>query len=142
MTNDQHRSVDLDRLERGRYRVTNPRGGELTIGDGSGDDFTPVELLLTAIAGCTAVDVDLLITKRAEPIRFRVRSTGEKLPDHRMADLEVIFDVEFGDDDAGRTAQDRLPEAIRTSHDRLCTVSRTVEQGVPVRSGVRGVSDV
>ena len=134
MTTDNHRCVDLDRIDRGRYRVTNARGGELTIGDGSTDDFTPVELLLTAIAGCTAIDVDLLTTKRSEPVRFRVRSSGAKLPDHRMADLDVSFDVEFGDDDAGRTAQDRIPGAIATSHDRLCTVSRTVEQGTPVRS--------
>lgn len=134
MTTDSQRCVDLERIDRGRYRVRNARGGELTIGDGSNDDFTPVELLLTAIAGCTAVDVDFLTTKRAEPVRFRVRSSGEKLADHRMADLEVTFDVEFGDDDAGQTAQDRVPGAITTSHDRLCTVSRTVEQGTPVTS--------
>src|SRR5699024_8911343 len=44
MTTDTHRSVDLDRTERGRYRASNVRGGQLVIGDGSTDDFTPVEL--------------------------------------------------------------------------------------------------
>ena len=47
---DTHRQVGLERLGRGRYRVTNARGGEMVIGDGSSDDFTPVELLLAAVA--------------------------------------------------------------------------------------------
>ncbi len=132
---DTHREVGLERLDRGRYRVTNARGGEMVIGDGSGDDFTPVELLLAAIAGCTAIDVDLLTTKRTEPEHFSVTSTGEKVRDddgNRMEGLAVRFDVAFGDDEAGRAATERLPDAIRRSHDRLCTVSRTVELGTPV----------
>lgn len=134
-TSDQHRQVGLERLDRGRYRVTNARGGAMVIGDGSGDDFTPVELLLAAIAGCTAIDVDLITTKRAEPERFAVTASGEKVRDddgNRMADLQVRFDVAFGDDEAGAKANERLPEAIAKSHDRLCTVSRTVELGTPV----------
>jgi uncharacterized OsmC-like protein len=132
---DTHREVGLERIERGRYRVTNARGGEMVIGDGAGDDFTPVELLLAAIAGCTAIDVDLLTTKRTEPEHFSVTSAGEKVRDddgNRMEGLQVRFDVAFDDDEAGRAATERLPDAIRRSHDRLCTVSRTVELGTPV----------
>ena len=132
---DSHRQVGLERLERGRYRVTNARGGEMVLGDGSSDDFTPVELLLAAIAGCTAIDVDLLTTKRTEPTRFAVTSAGEKIRDddgNRMEGLTVRFDVAFDDDEPGRAATDRLPDAIAKSHARLCTVSRTVELGTPV----------
>lgn len=134
MSDDTLRSVEINRTARGRYEATNVRGGAVTIGDGSTDDFTPVELLLAAIAGCTAIDVDLLTTKRTEPIRFTVRASGDKLAEHRMDNLEVVFDVAFADDEAGRAAQNRLAGAIATSHDRLCTVSRTVEHGTPVHS--------
>ena len=88
-----------------------------------------------SVAGCTAIDVDLITTKRAEPERFSVTSAGEKVRDddgNRMEGLQVRFDVAFGDDEAGRAAADRLADAIRRSHDRLCTVSRTVELGTPV----------
>ena len=132
---EQHRQVGLERLDRGRYRVTNARGGEMVIGDGSGDDFTPVELLLAAIAGCTAIDVDLITTKRTEPERFAVTASGEKVRDddgNRMDDLQVRFDVAFGEDEEGAKAAGRLVDAIAKSHDRLCTVSRTVELGTPV----------
>ena len=62
-----HREISMQRTALGAYLVTNIRGGQITIGGGDSADFTPVELLLTAIAGCSAVDVDHLTSRRAEP---------------------------------------------------------------------------
>ena len=45
------RSVRLERVAAGRYAVTNPRGGTVMLGRGQDSDYTPVELLLAAIAG-------------------------------------------------------------------------------------------
>jgi len=135
MSEDTLRAVDLTRIERGRYRVVNPRGGFLDIGEGADTDFTPVELLLAAIAGCTAIDVDHLTTKSVEPRRFDVAVTAVKVSDgsgNRLEDITVSFDVSFPGDDAGAAMAARLPKAIEQSHDRLCTVSRTVELGSPV----------
>jgi uncharacterized OsmC-like protein len=135
MTEDSFRSVRLDRTGRGRYAVHNVRGGSITIGTGEDDDFTPVELLLAAIGGCTAIDVDLITTKRAEPIEFTVETTGDKIRDeggNRLTNLAVRFSVTFPDGETGDSARDMLPRAVQMSHDRLCTVSRTVELGSPV----------
>ena len=135
MAEDSFRSVRLDRTGTGRYVVHNARGGSISIGTGDADDFTPVELLLAAIGGCTAIDVDLITSKRAEPIEFSVETTGDKVRDeggNRMTNLAVRFTVTFPDGEAGDTARDMLPKAVRMSHDRLCTVSRTVELGSPV----------
>ncbi len=70
-----------------------------------GDDFTPVELLLAAIGGCTAVDVDVVTSRRAEPTGFTVTVRGHKVRDattgNRMSDLEVEFTVRFPDGEAG-----------------------------------------
>ncbi len=137
---DDTRSIDLTRLETGHYRATNARGGTLLVGRG-GDDatFTPVELLLAAIAGCSAIDVDLITGKRSTPTRFDLRMSGEKIRDeqgNRLTDLVLSFDVAFPDDDAGQAAYDVLPRAVRQSHDRLCTVSRTVEVGTPIEARI------
>ena len=136
MSDDSLRSIEMTRLEKGRYEATNTRGGRLEVGQGGTDEtFSPVELLLVAIAGCGAIDVDFLTTKRAEPTRFDVRMRGDKVRDehgNRMTNLVLTFDVEFPDDEAGRAAYDVLPRAVRQMHDRLCTVSRTVELGTPV----------
>ena len=138
MTDDTLRSIDLTRLGKGHYEATNARGGRLVLGQGGTDEaFSPVELLLVAIAGCGASDVDFITAKRAEPTRFDVRMTGDKIRDergNRLTNLRITFDVEFADDEAGRAARDILPRAVQQSHDRLCTVSRNVEVGTPVEA--------
>jgi uncharacterized OsmC-like protein len=133
-TGTGHRSVTLTRVEKGVFDVTNERGGTMRIG-GGGEQFSPVELLLAAIAGCTAIDVDYITTKRVDPTTFTVEASGEKVKDdtgNHMAGLTVKFSVTFPEDEDGDRARDRLPDAIARSHDRLCTVSRTVERATPV----------
>lgn len=129
-TQDPHRSISLARDEAGTFTATNVRGGTLTFASGGDDRFTPVELLLTAIAGCSAIDVDILTTRRAEPETFEVTAGGEKLRDEQcnhMGPIEVHFNVTFPEGKGGDAARTVLPDAIRRSHDRLCTVSRTVQ---------------
>jgi putative redox protein len=130
-----HRSISMTRVEKGLYEVTNVRGGTIRIGGGDGTEFTPVELLLTAIAGCSAVDVDFITSKRAEPDAFTATASGEKLRDdagNHLGDLQVRFSVTFPEGEAGDRAREMLPKAIAMSHDRLCTVSRTVELGTRI----------
>ena len=110
MTDETLRSVQLDRLGLGRYRATNVRGGTLDFG-GDGE-FSPVELLLVALGGCTAADVDYITVKRAEPESFRVTVTGDKIRDeqgNRMVNLAVTFDVAFPDGEGGDEAREVLP---------------------------------
>src|SRR5690348_7189548 len=71
-TDSAHRGVRLERIENSKYLVTNDRGGQIRIGRGEGTDFTAVDLLLSAIGGCTAVDVDILTSRRAEPEGFEI----------------------------------------------------------------------
>jgi peptidoglycan/xylan/chitin deacetylase (PgdA/CDA1 family) len=49
-----------------------------------------------------------------------------------MVDLALDFSVEFPPGEAGDAARSILPDAMAKSHDRLCTVTRTVELGTPV----------
>lgn len=133
-----HRSVSLERVSKGVFDVTNVRGGTIRIG-GDGTDFSPVELLLAAIAGCSAIDVDFITGKRAEPQAFTVTSEGEKVRDdngNHMNGLTVRFSVTFPEGEAGDRAREMLPKAIAMSHDRLCTVSQTVVRGTPIDSGM------
>lgn len=135
MTEGTHRRVDIERIANGRYTVTNDRGGQLTISTGEGADFTPVELLLTAIGGCTAADVDVLTSRRAEPDRFQVEVGAEKIKDdngNHLTDITVTFRIAFPEGEDGDKARAVLPDAVRLSHDRFCTVSRTVEIGTPI----------
>lgn len=139
MPADSHRKVTITRTSAGRYTAVNGRGGTLEFGTGDVQGFTPVDLFLAAIGGCTAADVDVLTTRRAEPQSFVVEVDGEKVRDddgNRMEDLSVTFRLRFPGGDGGDDARELLPGAVSRSHDRLCTVSRTVELGTPVATRI------
>jgi putative redox protein len=130
-----HRHVAVERIDNGRFRIGNDRGGKITIGTGGDADFTPTELLLAAIGGCTAIDVDIFTSRRSEPDRFEIAVDATKVRDgggNRLTDIEVTFDLAFPEGADGDAARTVLPDAVQKSHDRLCTVGRTVELSTPI----------
>lgn len=134
---DTFRSVRIERVSTGEYVVHNARGGTLPVG---GDAFTPVELLLAAIGTCTAIDTDTVTSRRAEPKGFTITVSGDKVADpeqgNRMTNLSVTFDIRFPDGPDGDEARKLLPRTVKLSHDKLCTVSRTVELGTEVHTTI------
>lgn len=135
MADDAHRWVTLDRVDEGIYLARNPRGIELRFGSNDPEGFSPVELLLAAIAGCSAVDVDVVTGRRSAAESFGARVDAEVVRDENgnvLKDITLTFSVTFPEGEAGDAARAILPRAVKTSHDRTCTVSRTVETGVPV----------
>ena len=134
------RDVALTKIGEGRWKATNARGGVLPIGSGADPDFTPVELLLAALAGCSAIDVDLITGKRVGAEHFAVAATGVKVADedgHHLEGLRLTFDVTFPEGEDGDHARMLLPRGVAASRDRLCTVSRTVQLGAAVTYDVR-----
>jgi uncharacterized OsmC-like protein len=135
MTEQTQRRVSLERLEEGIYRARNARGGELVFGSKAGDGFTPVELLLAAIAGCSAVDIDVVTGRRCAPETFAAEVSAHASRDasgNILEDVAVTFRTRFPEGPDGDAARAVLPQAMRISHERTCTVSRTVEAAVPV----------
>lgn len=124
-------TVTVNRISLGHYTATNAAGAQLTFGQGD-DEFSPVELLLVALAGCTGMDVDYLTSRRAEPEAFEIVVDAEKVKDvvdgNVLADLTVSFRVRFPEGTDGDRARIALPAAVQRSHDRLCTVGRTIER--------------
>jgi putative redox protein len=129
------RQVTIERTAPGRFAAVNQRGGKVAFGTGEDGDFTPTELLLAAIGGCTAIDVDILTSRRAAAESFSVDVGAEKVRDdegNRLTDITVTFRVTFPAGDDGDAAREVLPQAMQRSHDRLCTVGRTVELGTAI----------
>jgi putative redox protein len=62
----------------------------------------------------------------------KVRDTGG----NRLTDIEVTFQIAFPADQDGDKARAILPDAVSKSHDRLCTVGRTVEIGTPITTRI------
>jgi uncharacterized OsmC-like protein len=134
--NSAPRSIDLEKIGEHRFKARNARGGVITLSHGDDPDFTPVELMLAALAGCSSIDVDFITGKRAPFETFAARAEGTKVRDeggNHVVGLTVTFDVTFPEGEAGDAARDVLESAIQRSQDRLCTVGRTIALGDPVR---------
>jgi uncharacterized OsmC-like protein len=134
---ETHRSIDLHQIGEHRWKATNRRGGGVSIGPGDDDDpdFTPVELLLAALAGCGAADLDYIAGKRAPFETFAARAEGHKVRDEQgshLVQLKVTLDVTFPAGEAGDAAREIVPRTLQQIQDRLCTVGRTVAIGEPV----------
>lgn len=135
MSDETLRRMDLTQIGAGRYKAVNVRGGVVPIGSGDDPDFTPVELLLAALAGCTAIDVGLITGKRADPEAFDIQVEGHKVRDDggsHLVDLRVTVAMRFPEGDAGDRAREVLPRAIQQTGDRLCTVGRTLQLGTTI----------
>ncbi len=138
-TGSAHRNLTVERTAHGQFTATNSRGGQITFGTGDGSGFTPTELLLAAIGGCTAIDVDVLTTRRAEPDAFEVLVDAEKVRDeagNHLTGITVTYRIVFPGGERGDAARAVLPDVVMKSHDRLCTVGRTVEIGTPIATRI------
>ena len=141
MSTDDRREVSMERLAKGRFRVSNPDGAVIEVGEHGSGLFTPTELLMVGIASCTGIDVDYITSKRAEPQDYSITMTANKIRDehgNRLVDLDISFSITFPEGEAGDAAREILPSAIQRSHERLCTAGRTVEVGTPIRAHIAG----
>ena len=130
----------------GRYKATNRRGGVLPIGSGDDPDFTPVELLLAALAGLRRDRrrPDHRQAGRGDVVRG-ARAEGDKIRDeqgNRLVDLKLTFEVRFPEGEAGDQAREVLPRALAQTRDRLCTVGpdRRGRRPDRVRRGLGGAA--
>ncbi|HEU4512214.1 MAG TPA: OsmC family protein [Nocardioidaceae bacterium] len=136
MTDENVRTVDITRIQKGLYEATNKHGMKIVFGNDNTKSFSAVELLLAAIAGCSGTDVDFITSKRSEPADFHVRISGDKVRDesgkNHVANIRLTFDITFPEGEEGDAARGVLERAVHQSHDRLCSVSQTVMRGTPI----------
>ncbi len=93
---------------------------------------TPKGLVLSALAGCAAMDVISLLRKmRQEVTAFSVETSGVKAAEHpkTLDDLQVRFVLE------GNVKPKKLWKAIALSRDRYCGVSAMLSAHTTVTYG-------
>ena len=96
--------------------------------------FSPVELLLAALGGCSAFGVERFLTRRAgEPVRLDVALTADRVTPSasRLARITMTYDVATAD---GPMADAALAPAVRFAETVSCTVSLALRDGVEVET--------
>ena len=69
-------------------------------------------------------------------VRLRKNAYDADKPKYDFGRLTVTFRIAFLDGEAGDKARAILPDAVKQSHERYCTVSRTVELGTPITTRI------
>lgn len=89
----------------------------------------PKDLMLTALAGCAAMDVIAILRKmRAEPASLAVRATAELTDGHPRVFRDMAVHVEA----TGAIPAEKLWKAVAMSRDRYCGVAAMLRAHGPI----------
>ena len=90
----------------------------------------PKALVLTALLGCTGMDVISILRKmRVEVGGFSVEAKAKVADEHPKVFTHILLTYHFSGSDL---PMDKLEKAIVLSHDRYCPVSAMLKQSTPI----------
>ena len=104
-------------------------GGSTAVG-GDDDGFRPMELILTGLIGCTAMDViSILRKKRQDVTDFRVTADAEQADSHPhvFTKIRIHYIVEGHNIDAKA-----VERAMELSETRYCPAQAMLSEAVPM----------
>ncbi len=103
---------------------------------GEGKGPTPKPLMLTALAGCTAMDVISILKKmRVELDDFKVSVDGELTEEHPKHFVKMVVTYEFWGKDL-EASRSKIEKAINLSEERYCGVSVVYKKVMPIESEI------
>ncbi|QQS34484.1 MAG: OsmC family protein [Acidobacteriota bacterium] len=102
-------------------------GGLAQLMDTKGDRHsapTPMEMLLVAVAGCTAVDVASILEKKRQQVTdYRIKITGTRADDHPRKFISFdVHHIVYGRD----VSEKAVADAVELSDMKYCSVAATV----------------
>jgi putative redox protein len=114
-------------------------GHKLTIDasvEGGGDDLgpRPKKLMLVALAGCTGVDVIMILKKmKIEPEAFNVIVEGDVTGEHpkKYHTMKIIYQFKGKD-----LPLDKLERAVQLSQEKYCGVSATYREALKLETEI------
>lgn len=123
--------VIIDQLEGTHMEAENEEGGLVRM-DGSTSigglegGFSPMQLLLAGVGGCSAIDIIGILNKQRQDLKDLTvevdgdRQSKEEYSEFRTIHIKFIF---IGDLD-----ESKVERAINLSLDKYCSVSKTLEK--------------
>ena len=120
------------------YLAENEAGARILTGQSTDNSPTlgPMEMLLVALAGCTAIDViDILKKKQQMPLDFKIKVRGNQRTDvYPKAFTEFQIEYFLWGDSLQKTD---VEHAIRLSEQKYCSVGGTLSKAGPILSSYR-----
>jgi putative redox protein len=122
--------IELNRLNDGFHlEAVNEQGKTVHLDaspdiGGTNQGMRPMQMLLSAMGGCSAIDVINILKKQKEPLRdIKITVTGEREKDavpSLFVEVHAHFRL-YGDID-----RDKASRAVSLSVDKYCSVAKTM----------------
>ena len=131
---DDWREVEAVWNEDLQFSGINHKGNSLQI-SGSGKGFSPMELLLIGLAGCTGIDIASILQKKREPFQgltVKVKGLRRKEVPKIFTQIEVEYILQ-GDGINPRSVE----QAIQLSEEKYCSASIMLGQSAQITSTYR-----
>lgn len=113
------------------YIATNEYGHEVTIDMRKAElkkNQSPVELLLSAIGACGAVDTTIMLKKRKKSlIDFTIETTGERRTDHPRSLTKIHCHYKITSPDV---TEEELEKVAKLSLEKYCSVADSLKAKV------------
>lgn len=116
-------TVTLDQVGAAAFQATGGSGGTLIVDGapdigGEGRGHRPMELLLAAVASCSAMDVVMILRKQREPLEhLHVEISGER-PDTHPSPFQTMHMVFVA---RGAVADNKLQRAVSLAVEKYCS---------------------
>ncbi|HZQ08491.1 MAG TPA: OsmC family protein [Anaerolineae bacterium] len=98
---------------------------------GKDDGPQPTEVLLTALAACTGMDVISILLKKRQPVKsLKVLVEGKRADEHPrvFTEIQVVYYVR------GEVTPAALARSIELSETKYCPISIMLRQSCPINS--------
>jgi putative redox protein len=113
----------------GRLGLEVPLGTSPESG-GDDDGFSPMELVLVALGGCTAMDVASILKKKQQDVTgFEIRVDGERAVTHPKVYTHITVEYIITGHQIDPMAVDR---AVELSVTKYCSVQAMLKKSVPI----------
>lgn len=123
--------VDIKRVDEDFLMEAVNETGNIVMMDGSESigghhaGMRPMQLLLTALGGCSAIDIISILKKQRQEIQdFSVRVDGDKV---KVDDHSVYKNIMLTFSISGRIDPDKALKAAELSFGKYCSVSKALE---------------
>ena len=117
------------------FTGTADSGFELPLGSypevgGDDDGFRPMELMALSLAGCTAMDViSIMSKKRQEVSEFRVKALTERANEHPKVFTKIVIEYHIAGKEISETA---LRRSIELSAESYCPAQAMLGKIIPL----------
>lgn len=138
--------IEIHRVDQDfRMEAVNDKGNSIIMDAGASDGghdsgLRPMQLLLAAMGGCSAIDLIGILRKQREPLKdLKITVTGEReqgVVPSLYTEVHVHFRL-FGD-----INQDKAERAVELSVEKYCSVAKTLEKTAVVTHSFEIIKNV